>query len=300
MPLLIIAAIVIAFLAIAFALQNNTIVEVHLLVQQFQFSLALLLLTTLAIGVLIGLLVLLPSLIKRGWRIARAQKQTMALEEQLQERDHTLSNREQNTDTLRQSHQNLLRALGLIDNNTGLISSKVLAQTLSALIQQMKLQPGNSKFDSIGLLILEAHRKEPLGEVSTTERQDKLLDQAIANIIRRNVTVDTWLYCDSTASEGAEFLCVLTGKDKSSLRRYGETLQTALTQEPLKLADESMVAVSVKIGGAIADRDHPTNHEHIIIDKARQALVETGKRQRQLTSLIGSSHDIKIIQVTDG
>ncbi len=297
MPLLIIAAIVIAFLAIAFALQNNNIVEVHLLVQQFQFSLALLLLTTLAIGVLIGLLVLLPALIKRGWRISRAQKQTAALEEQLQERDHSLSNREQTTDTLRQSHQNLLQALGLIDNNTGLISSKVLSQTLSALIQQMKLQPGNSKFDSIGLLIVEAHRREPLGEVNTSERQNKLLDEAIATTIRKNVTVDTWLYCDSTAAEGAEFLCVLTGKDKSGLRQYGETLQSALTKEPLKLADESVVAVSAKVGGAIADRDHPTHQEQIIINKARQALIETGKRQ--LPSLM-SNHDIKIIQVTDG
>ena len=297
MPLLIIAAIVIAFLAIAFALQNNNIVEVHLLVQQFQFSLALLLLTTLAIGVVIGLLVLLPALIKRGWRIARAQKQTAALEEQLQESDRTLSNRDQTTDTLRQSHQNLLQALGLIDSNTGLISSKVLSQTLSALIHQMKLQPGNPKFDSIGLLIVEAHRREPLGEVSTSERQNKLLDEAIATTIRKNVTVDTWLYCDSTAPEGAEFLCVLTGKDKSGLRQYGETLQSALTQEPLKLADSSVVAVTAKIGGAIADRNHPTNREQIIIDKARQALLEAGKRQ--LPSLMGN-HDIKIIQVTDG
>ncbi|MEL7328262.1 MAG: lipopolysaccharide assembly protein LapA domain-containing protein [Cyanobacteria bacterium J06559_1] len=68
MPILIVAAIVIAFIAIAFALQNNTPVEVHLLVQQFEMSLALLLLTTLAIGVVVGLLVLLPSMIKGGWR----------------------------------------------------------------------------------------------------------------------------------------------------------------------------------------------------------------------------------------
>lgn len=296
MPLLIIVAIIIAFLAIAFALQNNIPVEVNLLVEQFQLSLALLLLSTLAIGVLIGLLVLLPALIKRGWRIARAQKQTAALENELQERDRDLSTRDQNINGLRQSHQNLLRSLGLIDNNTGLISSKVLPQTIAALIQQMKLQPGNPKFDSIGLLVVEAHRREPLGEVSTTDRQNKLLDEAIATIIRKNVTVDAWLYCDSAAPEGAEFLCVLTGKDKSGLRQYGETLQEALTQEPLTLADGSVVAVSAKVGGAIADRDHPTNREQIIIDKAHQALAETGKRQ--LTSLIGS-HDIKIFQVTD-
>lgn len=297
MPLLIVAAIVIAFVAIAFALQNNTPVEVHLLVQQFEFSLALLLLTTLAIGVLIGLLVLLPSLIKRGWRGARVQRQAESLESQLQEREQALANQGKNTDRLRQSHQNLLQALGMIDNNTGLISSRVLAQTLSALIKQMKLQPGNPQFDSIGLLVVEAHRREPLGEVATTERQNALLDEAIAVIIRKSVTFDTWLYCDSKADEGAQFMCVLTGMDKGGLRQYGEVLQAALVKEPLILSDESVVAVEAKVGGAIADRNHPTNREQMLIDKAYQALSETGKRQ--LNPMKGNS-SIKVIQVTDG
>ncbi|MEO0770599.1 MAG: lipopolysaccharide assembly protein LapA domain-containing protein [Cyanobacteria bacterium J06649_4] len=296
MPLLIVAAIVIAFIAIAFALQNNTPVEVHLLVQQFEFSLALLLLSTLAIGVLIGLLVLLPSLIKRGWRSSRAKRQTASLEEQLQERDRALNTQGQNTERLRQSHQNLLQALGMIDTNTGLISSRVLSQTIAALIKQMKLQPGNPQFDAIGLLIVEAHRREPLGDVPTTEKQNRDLDQAIAAVIRKNVTLDTWLYCDSQADEGAQFMCVLTGMDKGDLRQYGETLQDALTKEPLKLADDSVVAVTAKVGGSLADRNHPTNREQLIIDKAYQALSEASKRQ--LNNIMGH-HDIKILQVTD-
>ncbi len=297
MPLLIIAAIVIAFIAIAFALQNNAPVVVNLLVQQYQFSLALLLLTTLAIGVLIGLLVLLPSLIKRGWRGARVQRQAESLEAQLTERDQAMSSQSQNTDRLRQSNQNLLRALGVIDNNTGLISASVLTQTLAALIKQMKLQPGNPQFDSIGLMIIDAHRREPLGEVATTERQNTLLDEAIASVIRKNVTLDTWLYCDSQAAEGAQFICVLTGVDKPGLKQYAETLRSALEEAPLELTDNSVVAIEAKVGGAIADRNHPTNQAKIIIDKAYQALLEAGKRQM---NLIPGSHPIKIIQVTDG
>ena len=119
MPLLIVAAIVIAFIAIAFALQNNTPVEVHLLVQRFEFSQALLLLTTLAIGVLIGLLVLLPSLIKRGWKGSRVQRQAESLEFQLQERERALATQEQNTGRLRQSQKNLLQALGMNKCKTG-------------------------------------------------------------------------------------------------------------------------------------------------------------------------------------
>ncbi|MEL7051323.1 MAG: lipopolysaccharide assembly protein LapA domain-containing protein [Cyanobacteria bacterium J06588_5] len=296
MPILIVAAIVIAFIAIAFALQNNTPVEVHLLVQQFEMSLALLLLTTLAIGVVVGLLVLLPSMIKGGWRTSRAKRQAESLEAQLAERERALNSQGQNVDRLRQSNQNLLQALGVIDSNTGLISSKVLPQTLAALIKQMKLQPGNEQFDSIGLLVVEAHRKEPLGEVATTDRQNTLLDEAIAAVIRKNVTLDTWLYCDSSADEGAEFMCVLTGLDKSGLRQYGETLEAALTKEPLTLSDDSVVAVEAKVGGAVADRTHPTNQERLIIDKAHQALAEAGKRPM---TLLKGSHPIKIMSVTE-
>ncbi|MEL6470564.1 MAG: lipopolysaccharide assembly protein LapA domain-containing protein [Cyanobacteria bacterium J06623_4] len=296
MPFLIVAAIVIAFIAIAFALQNNVPVEVNLLVQQYEFSLALLLLSTLAIGVLIGLLVLLPALLRRGWQVSRAKRQATSLEDQLQERDRTLSVKDQNTNRLRQSHQNLLQALGLIDANTGLIASEALPKTIAALIQQMKLQPGNPQFDAIGLLVVEAHRREPLGEVATTERQNTLLDEAIASIIRQNVTVDTWLYCDSQHPEGAQFMCVLTGMDKTALRQYGETLQSALTKEPIALKDDSVVAVDAKVGGALADRNHPTNREQMIIDKAYQALSEAGKRQ---LNPIKGHHPIKIMQVTD-
>ncbi|MEO0807122.1 MAG: LapA family protein, partial [Cyanobacteria bacterium J06643_4] len=238
MPLLIIAAIVIAFIAIIFALRNNAEVPVYFFGAEPQtFSLAPLLLSTLAIGVLIGLLVVLPSLLKRGWRISRSQRQAASLEEQLSERDRALATQDKNTDRLRQSHQNLLHALGMIDSNTGLISSKALSQSLAALIKQMKLQPGNAQFDSIGLLIVDAHRKEPLGSVESSERQNAQLDEAIATVIRKNVTVDTWLYCDSQADEGAQFICVLTGMDKTALRKYAETLESALTSQPLTVSE---------------------------------------------------------------
>ncbi|MEL7495702.1 MAG: LapA family protein [Cyanobacteria bacterium J06554_11] len=297
MPLLIIAAIVIAFIAIIFALRNNAEVPVYFFGAEPQtFSLAPLLLSTLAIGVLIGLLVVLPSLLKRGWRISRSQRQAASLEEQLSERDRALATQDKNTDRLRQSHQNLLHALGMIDSNTGLISSKALSQSLAALIKQMKLQPGNAQFDSIGLLIVDAHRKEPLGSVESSERQNAQLDEAIATVIRKNVTVDTWLYCDSQADEGAQFICVLTGMDKTALRKYAETLESALTSQPLTVSEDVVIAIDTKIGGALADRSHPTNREQLLIDKAYQALSESDKRS---LNPIKSNHHIKILQVTD-
>ncbi|MEM6450093.1 MAG: LapA family protein [Cyanobacteria bacterium P01_D01_bin.105] len=296
MPFLIIAAIAIAFLAIAFALQNNILVSINLLIWQYQGSLAIVLLSTLAIGFLIGLLVLFPALLKRGFRISRAQRHSADLEEQLQARDRRIGSELSNTERLRQSHENLLQALHLTDTNTELLDAKLLPQTLSALIKQMKLQPGNPQFDAIGLLIVEAHRKQPLGEVNTTEQENTLLDQAIATAIRRSVTLDTWLYCDSQPASSAKFMCVLAGMDKIALKQYGDALRSALIDNPLTLANNSVVAIEAKVGGAVSDRSHPTSQAQLIIDKARQALDEAGKPS---LNPIKGHQSIKIIQVTD-
>ncbi|MEM9087392.1 MAG: LapA family protein [Cyanobacteria bacterium P01_F01_bin.53] len=296
MPFFIVAAIMIAFFAIAFALQNNVQVAINLLLWNYQGSLAIVLLSTLAIGVLIGLLVLLPALIKRGWRVSRAKRQTAELENQLTNRSQELNAQVSNAERQRQSHENLLKALNLTDTNTGMLDAKMLPQTLSALIHQMKLQPGNRQFDSIGLLIVDAHRKTPLGDVETTPAQNAQLDVAIASVIRRSVTIDTWLYCDSRDVNGAQFMCVLSGVDKAGLWQYGDALREALIQQLLTLPNESVVAVEAKVGGALCDRNHPTNQEKIIIDKAYQALSEAGKPSR---NPIKGSQPIKIIQVTD-
>jgi uncharacterized membrane protein YciS (DUF1049 family) len=296
MPFLIIAAIVIAFVAIAFALLNNQSVAINFLFSQITGSLAIVLLSTLAIGVLIGLLVLIPTLLKRGWRVSKAKRQTSALEDELMDRDQRLADEISNAERLRQSHENLLQALNLTDANTGMLDARMLPQTLAALIKQMKLQPGNPQFDAIGLLIVEAQRQQPLGNVATTASQNAQLDVAIAVVIRRSVTLDTWLYCDSRDESGAQFMCVLTGMNKNALRQYGETLIAALLEKPLTLAGGSMVAVTAKVGGAVADRNHPTHRDQLIIDKAYQALAEAGKRP--LNPIKGSS-PIKIMQVTD-
>lgn len=296
MPILIVAAIVIAFFAIAFALQNNSLVAINLLVWNYQGSLAIVLLSTLAIGVLIGLLVVIPAVLKRGWRISRAKRQATALEEQLFERDRQISNEVSNAEALRQSHENLLQALNLTDANTGMLDAGLLPQTLAALIKQMKLQPSNPQFNEIGLLIVSAQRQQTLGAVANANQQNTLLDVAIAAVIRRSVTLDTWLYCDSQDENGAQFMCVLTGMDKPELRQYGEALRDALIDSPLTLLDESVVSVEVRVGGALCDRQHPTNQEKVIIDKAYQALSEAGRPSR---NLIKGSQPIRILHVTD-
>ena len=80
-----ILALVIAIIAVIFALQNTAVVTISFLVWKVTGSLSLVLLVTLAIGVLIGVLFLIPSAIKSSFQASGQRKQLGALEKELAE-----------------------------------------------------------------------------------------------------------------------------------------------------------------------------------------------------------------------
>lgn len=79
-------ALVIAVIAVIFALQNTMTVTISFLAWEITGSLSLVLLITLAIGALIGLLVLAPSAIKNTIAISNHRKRIGALEKELDEK----------------------------------------------------------------------------------------------------------------------------------------------------------------------------------------------------------------------
>lgn len=83
-PILLILAFLIAIAAIIFALQNTAAVTVSFFVWQFHQSLALVLILTAIVGVLIGILTVLPGSIRSKWRLANQRKKIDALEKNLQ------------------------------------------------------------------------------------------------------------------------------------------------------------------------------------------------------------------------
>jgi putative membrane protein len=90
MQLFLVAALIIAIVAVIFALQNPAAVTVSFLVWQTQGSLALVLLITLLFGVLISLLVSVPTVIRRSRTISIQRKQIQSLEGTLAEREQQL------------------------------------------------------------------------------------------------------------------------------------------------------------------------------------------------------------------
>jgi len=84
MQLQLIVAIIVAILAVAFALQNAVPIAVSFLTWKFESSLALVLLITVALGISMSLLVSVPSMIKTRKMISGLRKKIRELENGLQ------------------------------------------------------------------------------------------------------------------------------------------------------------------------------------------------------------------------
>ncbi|MEN4011074.1 MAG: LapA family protein [Chloroflexota bacterium] len=83
--ILLILALLISVIAVIFALQNTTAVSVSFFIWQFEQSLALVLLLTALAGVLIGLLTILPGMIRTRWQLASRNKKVSQLEKEMTE-----------------------------------------------------------------------------------------------------------------------------------------------------------------------------------------------------------------------
>ena len=80
-----IVALLIAVVAVIFALQNTLVITISFFAWKVTGSLSLVLLITLAIGVVIGLLVLAPSAIKNTIQVSGHRKRIGVLEKELNE-----------------------------------------------------------------------------------------------------------------------------------------------------------------------------------------------------------------------
>lgn len=97
MQIFLVAALIIAIVAVVFALQNPAPVTISFLVWQAQGSLALVLLITLLFGVLISLLVSVPTVFRRSRTISNQRKQIQSLERTLTEREKKIQELEATT-----------------------------------------------------------------------------------------------------------------------------------------------------------------------------------------------------------
>lgn len=81
MRVYLILALLLAILVTVFAIQNNAQIEVTFLFWKIDGSLALVLMTTLAIGIIIGILVYIPSAVRRRLQVGGLKRQLRTLEQ---------------------------------------------------------------------------------------------------------------------------------------------------------------------------------------------------------------------------
>jgi uncharacterized integral membrane protein len=83
-------ALIIAILAIIFAIQNNSPTDVSFFLWQFKGSLALVLLISMAVGALVSFLASLPTNVKIRWTLRNQRKRLTDLEARLDEHKEKL------------------------------------------------------------------------------------------------------------------------------------------------------------------------------------------------------------------
>ena len=87
MIIFLIFGLLLGAVAVIFALQNVAVVTVMFMGWQFQGSLALIILLSVAVGVVISLLVSMPGTIKKSFQISRLRKENARFLERLGEKD---------------------------------------------------------------------------------------------------------------------------------------------------------------------------------------------------------------------
>jgi len=90
-----ILALVFAIIAVIFALENTDVVTVSFLSMSIEGSLALILLASVAIGILIGILLMTPGTIKRNLALSGEKKKLKTAEKELDDKKSKLTELEE-------------------------------------------------------------------------------------------------------------------------------------------------------------------------------------------------------------
>ena len=271
MRLYVISALVIAFLAILFALQNTNLVTIQLFIWEYQQSLALVLLATLAIGVIVGLLVSVPSVIRRNVRVSRLQKQSESLTEQITEKSQDVQTEAQKTTAVRQKYEELLNSLGVLDPTTHLIKRELMPQAIATQLAQYQKQADVAQLPSLSVLIFKVL---PVIQDGASLPQ---MFEAVAQILQQQGSDHTWFYSDGRG----HFAATRSGLDQKAVTQYGEDLQAAILENPPVLPTGKPMELDVSVGGAIANATSAIDSPQLIqtAEKALEQALQRGRNR---------------------
>jgi diguanylate cyclase (GGDEF)-like protein len=272
MPLLVILALAIALLAVLFALQNTAPVAISFFAWSAQEPLALVLLITLAAGVMAGLLISVPSLIKRNIKLSHRRRELEEMGWKFQEKDREISTYRQETETIQQKHRELLAALAVTEPRTGLLKEEFALHGIRHLLHHTANPALSQPERSVSVLLIDTHPSESLNGNASALQEHVL--RAIAQRLRHTSPADSWLYHNGYG----RFVLTATGLSAKAVSELGEALRRTLSDYPIELDNSITVPIIVNIGGAIAQAS--TTEGRILLQQAEAAL-EAAKQRGQ-------------------
>lgn len=266
MVFLVIIGLGMAILAILFAFQNAAVVVISFGIWKFEQSLAVILIITLGLGIIISLLLSLPTILKRGWQNAKYKKKIVDLEAKLESQNKTNSQQQQQTIAQQDAIQELLQAFNLSDTVTGLLTKDATVNMTDHLLKQIQNQPNNPKYSSLVTMLFKVEPGKSQLNFADVGSENAVY-KAIANRLRNATIPDSFL----GITNRKRFISLAVGLKGTEIIEYATYLQDRIMASPLQKADGSVLPLKVSIGGVIVD---PTDKidSRSILKQAEQNL----------------------------
>lgn len=248
MILLAIAGLLMAILAVLFAFQNATVVTINLGVWQWEQSLAIVLIVTLGLGIIISMLLSLPTILKRGWQNSQQKNKIAELRAKLQSTNRATLQEQQQSLTQREAFQEVMQAFTLSDEVTGVLSKDPTIRLTEHLLLQMQKQAKNPRYASLVAMLISvdpAKYQQNFADLGS----ENALYKAIAKRLKNAITPDTFL----GITERKRFIGLILGLRGTEATEYLAYLQGQITASPLQKADGVLLPLKMSIGGVIVD-----------------------------------------------
>ena len=272
MILLVVVGLIMAILAVLFAFQNAAVVTINFGVWQVEQSLAIILISTLGLGIIISILLSLPTILKRGWQNSRQKNKIAQLQTQIKSNNQITFQQQQQSLAQQQATQELLQAFSLSDAVTGLLSKNAAVELTEHLLQQLKIQPNNPRYAALIVMLIAIEPESQRHKVDFGK--ENAVYKAIAKRLINAVAADSFL----GITERKRFISLSLGLRGAKVSEYAAYLQEKVTDSPLQKADGTLLPLKMSVGGIIVD---PTDvlDARSVLKQAEHSLensLETG------------------------
>ncbi|MEO1005618.1 MAG: LapA family protein [Cyanobacteria bacterium J06638_38] len=283
MVLMVIVGLVMAILAVLFALQNAATVTINFGVWELEQSLAIVLITTLGLGIMISLFLSLPTVLKQRWQNSQQRKKIDSLQTKVRAAGQNTLQQQQYSLEQQSAIQELLQAFNLSDVVTGVLTKDTTIKLTEHLLQQMQNQSQNPRYLSLVVILISINPAKSQGSFAHIGSENALY-KAIAKRLRNAVTAGSFL----GITERKRFISLILGLRGAEVGNYAAYLQEKVTESPLQKADGALLPFKMNIGGIVVE---PTD-----LSDGRQILKQA--EQNLENSLVTGYGSIEISEIT--